>query len=217
MYAVVGTNVCILSEKTKFQVNFFNIFPKSTQNTFGVIFACPLRPVSGGGQSVWGVCKNCTPGVRVSAMPASGPCSRIRYPGSGRPQWLVPAFCRRQCLLSGLPAAAVGSHDHWRRRRPAILLRPLSGISCFGCRPVTLHWPLSGISCFGRRPVTLHWSLSGISCFGCRRRPIPGAALPCPAGAPEMYTLKLVLLTYPPLSAFIVSVFLLFLLADGHT
>jgi hypothetical protein len=32
-----------------------------------------------------------------------------------------------------------------------------------------------------------------------------------------MYTLKLVLLTYPPLSAFIVSVFLLFLLADGHT
>ena len=184
MYAVVGTNVCILSEKTKFQVNFFNIFPKSTLNTFGVIFACPLRPVSGGGQSVRGVCKNCTPGIRASAMPASGPCSRIRYPGSGRPQWLVPAFCRRQCLLSGLPAAAVsGLTITGAARRPAILLRPLSGISCFGCR----------------------------------RRPIPGAALPCPAGAPEMYTLKLVLLTYPPLSAFIVSVFLLFLLADGHT
>lgn len=201
MYAVVGTNVCILSEKTKFQVNFFNIFPKSTQNTLGVIFACPLRPVSGGGQSVRGVCKNCTPGIRVSAMPASGPCSRIRYPGSGRPQWLVPAFCRRQCLLSGLLAAAVsGLTITGAARRPAILLRPLSGISCFGCRPVTLHWPLSGISC-----------------FGCRRRPIPGAAVPCPADAPEMYTLKLVLLTYPPLSAFIVSVFLLFLLADGHT
>jgi hypothetical protein len=41
--------------------------------------------------------------------------------------------------------------------------------------------------------------------------------VPCPAGAPEMYTLKLVLLTYPPPFAFIVSVFLLFLLADGHT
>ena len=139
MYAVVGTNVCILSEKTKFQVNFFNIFPKSTLNTLGVIFACPLRPVSGGGQSVRGVCKNCTPGIRVSAMPASGPCSRIRYPGSGRPQWLVPAFCRRQCLLSGLPAAAVsGLTITGAARRPAILLRPLSGISCFGCRPVTL-------------------------------------------------------------------------------
>ncbi len=184
MYTVVGTNVCILSEKTKFQVNFFYIFPKSTLNTLGVIFACPLRPVSGGGQSVWGVCKNCTPGIRVSAMPASGPCSRIRYPGSGRPQWLVPAFCRRQCLLSGLPAAAVsGLTITGAARRPAILLRPLSGISCFGCRP----------------------------------RPIPGAAVPCPAGAPEMYTLKLVLLTYPPPFAFIVSVFLLFLLADGHT
>ena len=184
MYTVVGTNVCILSEKTKFQVNFFYIFPKSTLNTLGVIFACPLRPVSGGGQSVWGVCKNCTPGIRVSAMPASGPCSRIRYPGSGRPQWLVPAFCRRQCLLSGLPAApGSGRTNTGAAPRPAIQRRPRSGISCCGCRP----------------------------------RPLPGAAVPCPAGAPEMYTLKLVLLTYPPPFAFIVSVFLLFLLADGHT
>lgn len=122
--------------KNKIPSKFFNIFPKSTLNTLGVIFACPLRPVSGGGQSVRGVCKNCTPGIRVSAMPASGPCSRIRYPGSGRPQWLVPAFCRRQCLLSGLPAAAVsGLTITGAARRPAILLRPLSGISCFGCHP----------------------------------------------------------------------------------
>lgn len=85
MYAVVGTNVCILSEKTKFQVNFFNIFPKSTLNTLGVIFACPLRPVSGGGQSVRGVCKNCTPGIRVSAMPVSVPCCRSSSP--------CPFFC----------------------------------------------------------------------------------------------------------------------------
>lgn len=158
MYAVVGTNVCILSEKTKFQVNFFNIFPKSTLNTLGVIFACPLRPVSGGGQSVRGVCKNCTPGIRVSAMPASGPCSRIRYPGSGRPQWLVPAFCRRQCLLSG---------SRRRRRVSRSLAPPVARQSCLGRSPGSRALAAAG---------NPSWLPSGVSCFGCRRRPIPGAA-----------------------------------------
>lgn len=132
MYAVVGTNVCILSEKTKFQVNFFNIFPKSTLNTLGVIFACPLRPVSGGGQSVRGVCKNCTPGIRVSAMPASG--IRARDVRNG---WFLLSVAGNACCPGSRPPPS-GLTITGAARRPAILLRPLSGISCFGCRPVTL-------------------------------------------------------------------------------
>ena len=137
MYAVVGTNVCILSEKTKFQVNFFNIFPKSTLNTLGVIFACPLRPVSGGGQSVRGVCKNCTPGIRVSAMPASGIRARdVRNgwfllsvagnaccPGSRPPpcrvsRSLAPPVARQSCLgrSPGSRALAAGAARYPARR-----------------------------------------------------------------------------------------------------
>ena len=200
MYAVVGTNVCILSEKTKFPVNFFNIFPKSTLNTLGVIFACPLRLFPGAGNRYVEFAK--------IALPVSG-CLQCRHPGPAagssirardvRNGWFLLSVAGNACCPGSWPPPS-GLTITGAARRPAILLRPLSGISCFGCRPVTLHWPLSGISC-----------------FGCRRRPIPGAAVPSPAGAPEMYTLKLVLLTYPPLSAFIVSVFLLFLLADGHT
>ena len=135
MYAVVGTNVCILSEKTKFQVNFFNIFPKSTLNTLGVIFACPLRPVSGGGQSVWGVCKNCTPGIRVSAMPVSG-CLQCRHPG---------------------PAA--GSGIRARDVRNGWFLLSVAGNACCpGSRPPpcrvsrSLAPPVARQSCLGRSP-----------------------------------------------------------------
>ena len=183
MYAVVGTNVCILSEKTKFQVNFFNIFPKSTLNTLGVIFACPLRLFPGAGNRYVEFAK--------IALPVSG-CLQCRHPG---------------------PAA--GSSIRARDVRNGWFLLSVAGNACCpGSWP-----PPSGLTITGaaRRPAILLRPLSGISCFGCRRRPIPGAAVPSPAGAPEMYTLKLVLLTYPPLSAFIVSVFLLFLLADGHT
>ena len=38
MCNVVGANVCILSEKTKFQVKFFNIFSFSAPNAFGARF-----------------------------------------------------------------------------------------------------------------------------------------------------------------------------------
>lgn len=145
MYAVVGTNVCILSEKTKFHVNFFNIFPKSTLNTLGVIFACPLRPVSGGGQSVRGVCKNCTPGIRVSAMPVSVPCCRSSSPCPFFCYFCLPAdgfsgavrrfgfTCCPCCRDSrGVVAAAPGA-GRTAEESPG-LIRPLRRIPCRAVR-----------------------------------------------------------------------------------
>ena len=145
MYAVVGTNVCILSEKTKFQVNFFNIFPKSTLNTLGVIFACPLRPVSGGGQSVRGVCKNCTPGIRVAALPVSVPCCRSSAPCPFFCYFCLPAdgfsgavrrfgfTCCPCCRDSrGVVAAAPGA-GRTAEESPG-LIRPLRRIPCRAVR-----------------------------------------------------------------------------------
>lgn len=71
--------------KTKFQVKFFNIFSKSALDTLGAIFVCPVRPVSGSVRPVHGVCRNCTSGVRVFAMPVFVPCCRSSSP--------CPFFC----------------------------------------------------------------------------------------------------------------------------
>ena len=49
-------------------------------DTLGAIFVCPVRPVSGSVRPVHGVCRNCTSGVRVFAMPVFVPCCRSSSP-----------------------------------------------------------------------------------------------------------------------------------------
>lgn len=71
--------------KNKIPSKIFNIFSKSALDTLGAIFVCPVRPVSGSVRPVHGVCRNCTSGVRVFAMPVFVPCCRSSSP--------CPFFC----------------------------------------------------------------------------------------------------------------------------
>lgn len=88
--------------KTKFQVKFFNIFSKSALDTLGAIFVCPVRPVSGSVRPVHGVCRNCTSGVRVFAMPVFVPCCR-----SSSPCPFFAIFVCRQTVSVGQFGASV--------------------------------------------------------------------------------------------------------------
>ena len=66
--------------KNKIPSKNFLIFSKSALDTLGAIFVCPVRPVSGSVRPVHGVCRNCTSGVRVFAMPVFVPCCRSSSP-----------------------------------------------------------------------------------------------------------------------------------------